>query len=198
MSIRDYLRSLRVDVPAPNASVASQLLGHLGTCRCTDCRPMADWFRSLTSTDLQYIQSGSGSLSLVQCSSAIAGIVKQNYCDECLAFGQLVNCRVGQVIHSAELPASVSHSLDESQAIDRDCLASKRLTLWFEMSLACHVGAARARKLVLNVINTPFTLAHLISPHCDENGLTFDESLRTAVRYGANVYLEHYGHLVKE
>jgi hypothetical protein len=197
MSIRDYLLSLRVDVPAPHVTVAAQMLGHLGNCRCSDCAPMADWLRSLTSQDPQYIQSGIGSLSLVQSSSAIAGILKDN-CDECLAYGQVMCRRCAQVIQAADLPAHLAHRLDEAQAIERDRLDSRRIALWFEISIACHVGAARARKLVLNVVNTPFTLRPLISPHNDENGLTFDEGLRAAVRYGAKVYLEHYGHLVKE
>jgi hypothetical protein len=189
MNVRDYLLSLRVDVPAPAEVVAAQLLGGLGNCRCTDCKPLADWLRAPPSY---------GALNLSQCSTLIANLLRDN-CDECLAYGQLINRRMGQVIHAAEeLPASTAHALDEAQAIERDRLDSRRITCWFELSLACEVGAARARKLVLNVTQTPFTLSHLIEPHNDENGLTFDLELRAAVRYGAKVYLEHYGHLVKE
>lgn len=188
MNVRDYLLSLRVDVPPPPTTVGAVLYGGI-TCRCADCRPLYDWLRSPPSY---------GALSLSQSSIVIKQAIGE-YCDGCLEYGQLINHRVGQVIHSADqLPARESHLLDEAQAMERDRLDSRRITLWFESSLAMHVGAAHARKLVVNVVNTPFTLSHLIEAHNDENGLKFDESLRSAVRYGATVYLEHYGHLVKE
>jgi hypothetical protein len=187
MNVRDYLQSLRVDVMPPSHEDAEHLLSNLGVCRCADCKPLAHWLSSPPSF---------GALTLVQCSSIIAQVQRES-CDECLAYGQMLNRRVGQVIHAAnELPAFVAHALEEAHAVERDRLEARRIALWFEQSLRVHVGE-RARKLLLNVRNTPFTLKHLVEPHSDEYGLKFDEALRQSVRYGARVYLEHYGHLVK-
>ncbi len=192
MDLPTYLRSLRVDVQLPPPAIADVLHGGI-TCQCEDCRPLKRWF----AYDPKATSCNDGLLNLCQCSIVIKQAIGE-YCDGCLEFGQLVNRRVGQILHFADLPARAGHQLDEAQAVERDRLDSRRITLWFERSLACHVGAARAHRLVVNVLNTPFTLRPFLEEHNDEYGLAFSEPLRATVRHAAKVYLEHYGHLIME